>query len=382
VLAIAAQLDLVASLFTVVAAVLPVGTVGFDDALTGRVSTLECSGHIAPPSRNLRSCRGNHKLNGRAILVYNISRMGLWQRWLKQPQKVWLRRAIFQIHLWTGIALGLYIVMLSLSGSALVYRNELDRAFAAPRPQFDPDAKRLTQEELKAAAERAYPGYAITRVGDRISRRNPTVEVWAERGSEKKERLFNPYTGEDLGDAITRGERFVLWLARLHDELLFEREGRWWNGFLSGVFTLLVLTGFVVWWPGSGRWRRSLGVNWSAGWKRFNWDLHSALGIWLFLFMLMWGVSGFYLGMPEPFTDLVDWMSDPEALDERPGDIFLAWLSRIHFGRFRGNPWSAYLKATWAVVGIVPAIMFITGVIMWWNRVLRRKPRRELAETT
>ena len=129
--------------------------------------------------------------------------MSFWQRWVRQPQRVWLRRALFQIHLWTGLILGLYVVMLSVTGSALVYRNELDRFFATPRPTFDPNAKRLTTEELQARAEREYPGWKVTRVGDRITRRNPTIEIWVERGSEKKERLFNPYTGEDLGDTVT-----------------------------------------------------------------------------------------------------------------------------------------------------------------------------------
>jgi uncharacterized iron-regulated membrane protein len=304
--------------------------------------------------------------------------MTVWQRWLRQPQRVWLRRAVFQIHLWSGIAIGLYIGMLSVTGSALVYRNELDRYFATPRPRFDPQAVRLTTDQLRAAAERLYPGYSITRVGDRISRRNPTIEIWAERGAEKRERLFNPYTGEDLGASITQGEYFVLWLTRLHDELLFDRPGRFWNGIGSAVATLLVLTGLVVWWPGSSRWKRSLGVKWSGGWRRFNWDLHSALGFWLFLFMLMWGVSGFYLGVPEPFSNFVDAISDPDDfLGDRPGDIVLSWLTRLHFGRWRNSP---TLKAIWALVGLVPAIMFVTGVIMWWNRVLRKRPMRDANE--
>jgi uncharacterized iron-regulated membrane protein len=284
---------------------------------------------------------------------------------------VWLRRALFQVHLWTGLAIGLYIVVLSVTGSVLVYRNELDRAFATKRPVYDADAKRLTSDEMRAAAEKAYPGWTITRVGDRITRRNPTIEVWAERGGVKKERLFNPYTGADLGDSVTQGEYFVLWLARLHDELLFDRPGRWWNGMLSLVMTVLVVTGLVVWWPGSGRWKRSLQIKRSGGWRRFNWDLHSAIGFWLFLFMLMWGVSGFYLGVPEPFSNFVDSISDPDAyLGERPGDVVLLWLTRLHFGRWRNMP---VLKAVWAVIGLVPTLMFVTGLIMWWNRVLRRR---------
>ena len=54
--------------------------------------------------------------------------MNVLRRWVHQPQRVWLRRALFQVHLWTGICLGLYVLMISLTGSVLVYRNELFRA--------------------------------------------------------------------------------------------------------------------------------------------------------------------------------------------------------------------------------------------------------------
>jgi len=321
----------------------------------------------------------------RAELVYNFpggpegpqlrrTSMSVWTKWARQPQTVWLRRAFFQIHLWTGLGLGLYLVMLSVTGSVLVYRNELDTLLRTARPAFDPKATRLTSDQLKERAEKAYPGYTVTRVGDRITRRNPTIEIWVEKNGAKKERLFNPYTGADLGDSVTRGEYFVLWLARLHDELLFDRPGRWWNGMLSAVTVVLSLTGLVVWWPGVTRWRRSLKIKTASGWRRFNWDLHSAIGFWLFLFMLMWGISGFYLGVPEPFSNFVDSISDPDAyLGERPGDIVLMWLTRLHFGRWRELPW---LKAVWAVLGLMPALMFVTGVIMWWQRVMRKRAVR------
>src|SRR4030095_1735040 len=55
----------------------------------------------------------------------------MWTRWVRQPQKIWLRRALFQVHLWSGIAIGLYIFMISVTGSVLVYRNEL--FVASPR---------------------------------------------------------------------------------------------------------------------------------------------------------------------------------------------------------------------------------------------------------
>jgi uncharacterized iron-regulated membrane protein len=300
--------------------------------------------------------------------------LSAWRRWVQQPQRTWVRRAAFQVHLWIGLAIGLYVVMLSLTGSVLVYRVELDRWMATPRPEFRPGEPPLSTERLHDAAAAAYPGWEVTRVGDRISRRNPTIEIWVERDGVKKERLFDPYTGGDLGDAVTRGELAVIWLARLHDELLFDREGKTWNGIGSLVFTVLVFTGAIVWWPGISRWRRGLGVNLRAGWKRITWDLHSAMGFWVFLFMVIWGLSGIYLGIPEPFAAFVDAVSDPQTnYGERAGDVILAWLVRLHFGRWQSAP----LKALWALVGLVPALMFVTGAIMWWNRVVRSRGRRQ-----
>ena len=154
--------------------------------------------------------------------------MGTWTQWLRQPQRVWLRRASFQIHLWVGLIIGLYVVVLSLTGSALVYRNELDRYLATPHAVFDEKAKPMNADELRAAAQRAYPGWQITDVTEgRTVRRppraggpgglggpgtgpggrgrgnrlpDPTATITVERDGEKKERLFNPYTGQDLGD--------------------------------------------------------------------------------------------------------------------------------------------------------------------------------------
>src|SRR5438552_7242916 len=51
-----------------------------------------------------------------------------WQRWISHPQTTWVRKATFQLHMWSGIGLGLYVLLVSVTGSIVVYRNELYRA--------------------------------------------------------------------------------------------------------------------------------------------------------------------------------------------------------------------------------------------------------------
>ena len=45
--------------------------------------------------------------------------------WLKRPQNTWIRKAVFQVHLWAGLSLGLYIAVACVSGSAIVFRNDV-----------------------------------------------------------------------------------------------------------------------------------------------------------------------------------------------------------------------------------------------------------------
>src|SRR5262245_3282802 len=57
-----------------------------------------------------------------------------WVQWIRQPKTTWQRRPLFLLHVWAGLALGLYVVVLSLSGSALVFRDELIEALETPVP--------------------------------------------------------------------------------------------------------------------------------------------------------------------------------------------------------------------------------------------------------
>ena len=302
--------------------------------------------------------------------------MSAWEEWLRRPQKVWTRRVLFQVHLWTGIGAGVYIFLISVSGSAIVFRPELLRYFKREAPIVAHSSERMTEEALKNSAQQAFPGHQVTEFW---ASKNPdaAVEVWLKRGGSTRQRLFDPYTGEDLGDAVTHGERVVMGLISFHDNLLYGDTGRTVNGFGALSLLLLCATGVVIWWPGVKTWRRSLGLHRNLNWQRFNWHLHSAIGFWTFALVLMWAVTGASLAFPRLSASLVDYF---EPVDEatafpRWGDWLLGWFGRLHFGRFWGRP----LKVLWVVLGLLPPLLFVTGALMWWSRVVRPRLRRFVA---
>src|SRR5215472_1325662 len=84
-----------------------------------------------------------------------------WQRWIRQPQTTWLRRTIFQVHLWSGIGAGLYVLFVSVTGSVLVWRNELAAAATRDPIIVTGSGSPLTDQQLREVVTRAYPGYSV-----------------------------------------------------------------------------------------------------------------------------------------------------------------------------------------------------------------------------
>jgi uncharacterized iron-regulated membrane protein len=314
--------------------------------------------------------------------------MNFWERWLWRPRSLWLRRALFQVHLWTGIALGLYVFAISVSGSAIVFRNELYTSLW-PGPRLVAiGSRRLTHDELRDAARRAYPQYKVSWIWE-PKPPNQATEIWMDRKGGRKERLFDPYTGRDLGESRPYSIQFLAWLVDLHVTLLSGPLGRAINGVGAMFVIALSFTGAVLWWPGIRSWRGAVGIQRRSNWKRFNWQLHTAVGLWMLPIVFMFGVVGVEAVFPSSFQTLVqkitplsvyrldpDTAIAPNGRFTRPrrsvGDRIFRLFSYLHFGNFDG--WRS--KAAWTIIGLAPAFLFITGALMWWNRVLAPAVRR------
>jgi uncharacterized iron-regulated membrane protein len=299
----------------------------------------------------------------------NDEPMGLRARLARRPQTLWLRRALFQLHLWVGIALGLYVVMMSITGSVIVWRSELDKALCPRHVTVPMSGPRLSDSQIAAAAHAALPRVRAAEIRVLPSRgEGEAVEVWFIRDSERLERLFDPYTGKNMGGTVECEPSWLTGMVELHDHLLLgDDPGLAVNGVGAVLLTVLCFSGALLWWPGTARWRRSLTVSVRQGWLRFCWDLHSATGFWTFLLILMWALTGVYLSYPDYFAHFL------YADDGGPGpwgflDPAVRWFVRLHFGRTFGLT----LKVAWVVLGLVPTMMFATAFVVWWRRVVRR----------
>src|SRR6202047_4480625 len=175
--------------------------------------------------------------------------MTSWHQWVQRPQRLWIRRASFQIHLWAGIGIGTYVVAISISGSALIYRRELTRSFSRKVVVLADSGRRMSVEELTEQAQRTYPTYEVDNVREAETPDGPDYVV-LERAHKRIERLFDPYTGADLGNTHSAVERILIWLVDLHDNLLGGRTGRYANGIGSRPFNFIFTNRALFLWGG------------------------------------------------------------------------------------------------------------------------------------
>lgn len=199
-----------------------------------------------------------------------------------------IRQWTFQLHSWCGLALGLYAIVIGLSGAVLVWQDELE---AAEYPHFHtgPGGKISTAPDAALATVRtAFPeGRPIS-----LTWPNPGTPFWMSYvllGSEAREVYVDPSSGQVVGVRDPRAG-WVGWLGRLHTNLLGGSLGRRINTYAACLLLGLCVTGAVLWWPRKGLWR----IDWSGGWWKFFWQAHHVVGVTSVLFIALLSVTGTY----------------------------------------------------------------------------------------
>jgi uncharacterized iron-regulated membrane protein len=224
---------------------------------------------------------------------------------LDRPQQIFWRKAAFQVHLWSGILLCLYMLVIGVSGSILVFEKELGHlTFAKLWKASATSAPAVDFPKAVAAVTSAFPGYKIT-AGYPPDKPGDNFEFLLRRDMQTRDVFLDASTGRIAGE-IDPNRSWIAWMIDLHFHLLGGSIGEAINGVGGIGLVLLCLTGIVIWWPGLKNWTRALKINLRSSWKRINYDLHSAVGFWTLLILFMWAFTGVYLVWNDPIEAFVN----------------------------------------------------------------------------
>lgn len=350
-----------------------------------------------------------------------------------------LRAAWLQVHKWIGLLLAVLIIPISLTGAALVWHDWLDaklepQRYAAIGPaSLAPSAYERSARSALSGGERL----SELRFNDE-NRPVVAIATKPSEGGGRPQRtsLWLDPRDASVIDRASGNSGVVQVMHVLHGSMMIP--GGWGRPIVGwvGVFMLVsCLSGIWLWWPLSGNLRS--GFQWKRR-NTINANLHYMTGFWILIPLAMLSFTGAWISFPkvfgqfearpavrpqapgraQPLLQTITPVDQAVAAAQRNATsplVSIAWPTdqkaewNVGFARKGGSAvvpvtdagavasaapppqpetlartmrrWhdGTGMGLTWQIViflgGIIPALLSITGIVIWWRA---RRPRAQV----
>lgn len=201
---------------------------------------------------------------------------------------------LFYIHSVAGLVSGIFILLMSLSGAALVFHEDID---AVQQPEFGvKDYNNLSVDSAYNNLRQRFPYAQINSCNLPLNKETPFVfsvyDASYKAGKKPAQIFLHPQTGGYLGirgGSDDMKHNFMSWLSKFHNSFHLGKTGEWLLGFFALVFLLSIITGFILF-------RKNILAVLlfkKVVYRRSN--LHQLIGVYALIFNLMIAVTGFWM---------------------------------------------------------------------------------------
>jgi uncharacterized iron-regulated membrane protein len=206
-------------------------------------------------------------------------------------------RKLFQIHSLLGLVTGALLLVISLSGSVLVFHDEIDQALNPELLTVPVAGQRLPLNGLYAQAASQYPRAEAIRFRRLPLQEGQALEMNITEAGKYTLLYLDPYTGRVVGQR-QRYTFLVDFLLRLHYSLFLGGAGEIFVALLAVALVGSAATGLFIY--RKYIWKVLLFRVPLAGknWRVLSSGLHRIVGVWSLLFNVLIAVTGFYLHYP------------------------------------------------------------------------------------
>ena len=222
-------------------------------------------------------------------------------------------KTFYQLHRIFGLAGGLFILIITVTGSILVVDKQIDNLLIPGQIQAESTSQPLPFNQLLVRVQGRYPFAQFNRLILPEPGKKEAVRLELIDNGAPKLVLLNPYTGAILGERNANAA-FISRVRELHEKLLLGPVG----GYIMGLVGICLLGSVLT---GTWYYRRSLlsvfsvGVRWTKPPRIVYADIHKWLGVVALLFMLLMSATGIFFhweqierqfrDVPEPASKLL-----------------------------------------------------------------------------
>lgn len=229
-------------------------------------------------------------------------------------------RAFYKTHKWCGLFVALHFVLLSLTGSLLLFREEITGESHEHGAVPALEAQKILDHTLMISPT-SRPLSLTLKNEDVIEMRLGVNDSPLYRESHRF--YFSPQ-GQSVEFSSQKPDWFD-WVLRLHRELLLGSKGKIYIGLIGILYSFTLLSGFLIYGPfhkklGFGEIRRHSSRTLSS-------DLHKYLGIVCLSWGLIIGISGAFLGLSSTLIKLFQYQELQYLVQKYPTVPQEPWAS-------------------------------------------------------
>lgn len=198
------------------------------------------------------------------------------------------------LHLWPSLLSGLILVAVCLSGTLIVYCDEILEFNAGKAKYVSIGKEKASAEDIIASVHRLDKNYMLSQIVF-FQEADRSVRIRAFHKNTRKLTFIyvDPYSAKVLH--VDPYAHFFYVTAHFHSNLLAGKTGGWIVVISTIIFLMGCITGLILWWP--KRWNKksvqdSFTVKWKAKFKRLNYDLHNVYGFYSLLLCFILSLTG------------------------------------------------------------------------------------------
>jgi uncharacterized iron-regulated membrane protein len=195
-----------------------------------------------------------------------------------------MRKTLFKIHSWVALIALIPLLVISITGSVLVFKSEID-GLLMPDSHFvvQQQDNRLPIDTLITKTQKTYPEYVVG--SWEIFNDNTADRVYLiKRGTEDWYKFhLDQYTGNILSEPVGTSHYFTDWFLDLHYTFLLNdlkslpgQTGTVLGFFFAVFFLVLGITGLIIY---RKFWQRLFSVRWRATLQIVLSDIHKMTGV-------------------------------------------------------------------------------------------------------
>ncbi len=212
-----------------------------------------------------------------------------------------LRKVVLTIHLYMGLAAGIFLVILGLTGSVMALEEDISHWLHPELWYVTVGRHPLPEDDLISVAQNRFRARVLAVVFPGAPNLAQVIQM-----GDGTIAYVNPYNGTVLGSTVglSNSDLALTYIRQIHVRLVPDPD---WAPALSAagkivvnaanvLLCLLVPTGLALWWRD-----KRFSIHWKATdfkvpWFKVFHDAHHAIGIYVSLFLMIASITGMLIG--------------------------------------------------------------------------------------